>query len=519
MLVAIACVPLASQDWTNSGGNPQRNGRSSAYGPLTARNVWTTGRPSLIGWQPVIAGSRVFVVRQTGFPPAGEPNGSPVVCMDVTTGTETWVVHVPYNAGDWTTHVLGTSDGKVYATRAGNGASVQARVYAYDEATGAQVWVSQDVVDAGAYDGCVFAGNGDLVIASFRTIWRLRAADGTTAWSTSRTGSVSGSCGAAVYGDAVYVADAVAGGHVLERFDLATGTFAYASPPMPGFTLQQTPMVGPDGTVYLNRTQNNPAVDFFYAFADVGNGFVEKWHVASQWTTNSEFAVGKDGSVYMLQPGEILTALDPATGAVRHTHPTPLGAANPRMVVDADGRLFVSNGGFTSGRLASFDPDLTLRWSVGVTNVNIGGPALAADGTLVIAGIGNDLRGYRSSSPFSGWAGGIAGPHGLPELRGRGTLTADNDVHLDLAFGPPSTLAALVLGAARLDLPLFTGRVVPRPDAVLGVALDGRGSTTVDFRFPRGVASGTALWFQSWIPDPGATFGVVASDGLRGLVP
>jgi hypothetical protein len=366
----------------------------------------------------------------------------------------------------------------------------------------------------------VFAPDGDLVIASFRTIWRLRAADGTTAWSAPRTGSVSGSCGAALHGDAVYVADAAPGGNVLKRFSLASGAFQYASPVLPGFTLQQGPMVGPDGTVYLNRTQNNAAVDFFYAFTDTGSGFVEKWRVAAQWTTNSEFAVGRDGLVYMLQPGAILSALDPATGAVRHTHPTPLGNANPRMVVDADGRLFVSNGGFATGRVFAFDPDLTLRWSVAVTNVNIGGPALGADGTLVVAGAGNDVRAYRTPSAWSPWAGGISGPSGLPELRGRGTLTARNDVHLDLASGPPVAPAALVLGTARLDVPVFTGRLVPRPDLVLaGLLLDGRGARTTTFPFPAGVAAGTELWFQFWIPDAAATFGLVASDGLRGLVP
>lgn len=524
LLAFLAAAALASllpaQGWPNSGGNAQRNGRSSAYGPLAARSVWSSGRPSLIAWQPVIAGDRVFVVRQTGFPPSGEPNGSPLVCMDLATGSENWVVHVPFNPGDWTTHVLGASEGKVYATRAGNGASVQARVHAYDQRTGAPVWVSQDLVDIGAYDGCVFADGGDLVLASFRTIRRIRAIDGTTAWTAPRTGSVSGSCGAALFGEAVYVADAVAGGHVLERYSLATGAFAYASPVMPGFTLQQTPMVGPDGTVYLNRTQNNASVDFFFAFADTGTGFVEKWRVASQWTTNSEFAVGKDGLVYMLQPGQILAALDPATGTVRHTHPTPLGDANPRMTVDADGRLFVSNGGFTTGRLAAFDPDLTLRWSVGVTNVNIGGPALGADGTLVVAGIGNDIRGYRTPSAWSTAPGGIAGPRGLPELRGRGTLTPGNAVHLDLGSGPPGARAALVLGTARLDFPLFTGFVVPRPDAVVaGVPLDAGGAASLAFAFPRGVATSTELWFQAWIPDASAPFGVVASDGLRGVVP
>src|SRR5207244_4384337 len=38
-----------------------------------------------------------------------------------------------------------------------------------------------------------------------------------------------------------------------------------------------------------------------------------------------------------------------------------------------------------------------LRWSLAVPNVNQGGPALGADGTLVIAGIGTSLHALRSS--------------------------------------------------------------------------------------------------------------------------
>lgn len=518
--LALSAAGLVAQDWSNSGGDPERNGRSDAYGPLTAQSVWSVGRPSIIAWQPVTAGSRVFMVRQTGFPPSGEPNGSPVVCMDLGTGSELWVVNVPYNSGDWTTHVLGVSAGKVYATRAGNGASVQAAVYAYDQISGAPVWVSQDLVDIGAYDGCVFAENGDLVVASFRSVKRIRSSDGSTVWTAARVGSVSGNCGGAVHGNAVYVVDAAAGGNVLKRFDLTTGAFGYASPLMAGFTIQQSPMVGPDGTVYLNRTQNNAAVDFFYAFTDTGAGFVQKWQVASQWTTSSEFAVGAGGLVYMLLPGEILAALDPATGATVHSYATPLGNANPRMVVDADGRLYVANGGFATGRLFAFDPDLTLRWSVPVTNVNIGGPALGADGTLVIAGVGTDVRAYRTPSPWSTVPGGIAGPRGVPQLVGRGTLTPDNRVHLDLGQGPPLAAATLVLGATRLDLPLFSGRLVPSPDAVIsGLPLDINGAATLSFVFPNGVAPGASLWFQTWILDLGAPFNLVASDGLHARAP
>src|SRR5262245_19695030 len=63
-------------DWRNNVGNSALNGQSSHAGPALEDILWDDGPASVISWQPVIEGQRVFVVRQTGFPPAGEPNGS-----------------------------------------------------------------------------------------------------------------------------------------------------------------------------------------------------------------------------------------------------------------------------------------------------------------------------------------------------------------------------------------------------------------------------------------------------------
>jgi putative pyrroloquinoline-quinone binding quinoprotein len=369
-------------------------------GPAVPGVLWSGGRPSIIAWQPVTEGNRVFMVRQTGFPPGGEPNGSPVVAMDLTTGAELWAVNIPFNSGDWTTWIAGVNGGRVYASRSGNGASVSAKLYALDAATGGTAWISTDPIDAGAYDGVVFAPNGDPVVASFRKIWRIRASDGGTAWVADRLGSVSGNCGGAVFGNAVYVADAAPGGHVIKRFDLSTGQFQYQSPVMSGFTLQNSPMVGPDGTVYLSRTQNNVATDYFYAFTDNGSSLTQKWSMPAGWSTSSEFAVGPDGSVYMLGLGSVIQRLDPATGAILDTSVAIASqAVSPRLAVDAQGRLFVNNGcGISAGCGAffSFDADLTLRWSLPVPNANIGSPALGAGGTLVICGVGTSVTAYRT---------------------------------------------------------------------------------------------------------------------------
>jgi len=383
-------------DWPNAGGNAGRNGLSTELGPTAAQILWSGGRPSIIAWQPVTEGNRLFMVRQTGFPPGGEPNGSPVVAMNLETGAELYTINVPFATGDWTTWIAGVRDGRVYASRAGNGASVSAPMYAYDVTNGAYLWTSEDEIDAGAYDGVVFAPDGDLIVASFQDIWRINASDGTTQWHATRTASVSGNCGGAATEDALYVVDTVAGGQAIVKYDLATGQELYTGSLMPGFLMQNTPMVGPDGTIYVSRVQNNTTVDFFYAMTDTGSAIVPKWHVAAAYTAGSEFGVGPDGSVYMLRPGFEFVRLDPDDGTVIDTAGVLSGFSKPRMAIDAAGRVYLSNGAFATGRLYAFEADLTPIWDVAVTNINIGGPILAQNGTLVVCGVGNDVRAYRT---------------------------------------------------------------------------------------------------------------------------
>jgi hypothetical protein len=390
----------AGSDWSNSGGNAQRNGQSGTTGPLAADLLWSGASSSLISWLPVTEGNRLFVIRQTGWP--GAVNESPVIAMDLSTGEELWRQNIPYHPNDWTTWVAGVKQGHVYASRSGNGASVDDNLYCLDVQTGAVLWVSTDLIDAGPYDGVVFAPDGDPVIASFYDIWRFNSEDGSLVWHANRLGSVSGSCGGAIYGDGFYVSDVVGGGQAIVRYDLNTGQQQYSGPVMPGFLVQNTPMVGPDGTVYLSRTQNNPAVDYFYAFTDTGTALVEKWHHACAWSTFSEFAVGPDGGVYCILPGPRIGKIDSAGNVTAQSEligDPEYTYLSPHFAVDAMGTVYFSNGGFADGRLWVFTPELVPLWNVSVPNINIGGPALGEDGTLLVCGTGTTMRAYRAPQP------------------------------------------------------------------------------------------------------------------------
>jgi len=443
-VAAVAAVSVNAGDWTNAGGNQGRNGLTAELGPDAAGDVlWTGGvRSSIIAWQPVIAGRRAFMVRQTGFPP--EQTGSPVVALNLDTGAELWFKNIPANSGDWTTWVAGVSNGQVYVSRSGNGASVSAKLWALDAVTGDYTWPSgsQDLIDAGAYEGVVFADNGDPVVASFRSIKRIRATDGTTVWTAARTGSVSGNCGGAIRGDAIYVVDSVVGGQAIKKFNLTTGAFIYQSPVMAGFLVQNSPMVGADGTIYLSRVQNNVNVDFFFAINDDGNAMQVRWFQPAGYSTGSEFAVGNDGSVYMWGPGGVIERRAAADGALinQTAAPIPADFATPRMAVDSGGRVFFSNGAFSNGRFYSFNADLTERWSIAVPNINIGAPAIGADGTLVVAGVGSNVFALRTERTGGGC--------GTSDFNGDGDFGTDQDIEAFFACLGGSCCATCFPGGA-----------------------------------------------------------------------
>jgi len=513
-LLVLSPVALAG-DWNNSGGNSGRNGLTPEVGPEAAAQIWTGSRSAIIAYQPVIEGSRVFMVRQSAFMP--ETMGSPVVCQDLDTGAELWAAHIPANPNDWTTWVAGVKNGRVYASRSGNGASVSAKLYCLDAATGGVLWSSVENQTGGSYDGVVFAPNGDPVVASFTRIWRFDHLTGATVWSTPRVGSVSGSCGGAIHGSAIYVADAVVGGHAIKRFDLATGALQYQGPTMAGFTIQTTPMVAPNGNIYLSRVQNNASVDFFYAFQDTGTALVQLWNLAAGWSTNGEFGVGPDGSVYHFAPGASIDRLDPTSGAILNTTgPLVSDFWSPRIGVDALGRVFLSNGGFTTGRFWSFNADLSLRWTIPVTNVNIGAPAIGRDGTLIVAGVGTNVKAYRTTPAFQsafcfGDGSGAACPCGNNGTSGNGCASSVNSAGARLAAS----------GAASLVNDTFALQGSGMPNAS---ALYFQGTTQVATSFGDGLrcAGGTVVRLGTKTNALGASSYPQAGDAsvsVRGLVP
>lgn len=155
-------------------------------------------------------------------------------------------------------------------------------------------------------------------------------------------------------------------------------------------------MVELDGTIYFARVQNNATVDFFYAINHSGFAMTVRWSRPAQWAPTSEFAVGPDGSVFVMDPGNVTARRAALDGSlIASSVAIPANFSQLPMAVDRDERLFFSNGSFSNGRCYSFNANLTPRWSVAVLNINIGALAIGKDGTLIVAGI-DKLYVYRT---------------------------------------------------------------------------------------------------------------------------
>jgi outer membrane protein assembly factor BamB len=268
-------------------------------------------------------------------------------------------------------------DGRVFATRAGN--SNASYLYALDATTGATLWKSQDLTDIYVSEGPAFAPNGDLLIGNATNVTRVNAVTGARVYQAARSGNMSGGREPVVVGNKYYIR----GGAVGERvaaYDLATGQFLYWSAAIG--SAQSGLFAGKDGTIYA------PAGSL-YAFTDTGSALVQKW--ASAPLPNcpfSTFAVGPDGSVYSYKPvggSVVLVRLSAQTGAEITRSQAILSGTSiipGHMAVDRSGILFVTNGAY---ELYSFNPDLSRRWSVTLPRSE-GGPALAADGALLVGG-------------------------------------------------------------------------------------------------------------------------------------
>ena len=392
----LSSLNVSAQNWSvSTGGNALRNGASNEYGPSTETLLWSGGESSTIARSPVSDSIYLAAVRISNT--SDVLNGSRIVMMDIRNGNTLWTKNLPvdFPNSDWRNRISAIRNGVVYASRSGN--SNAAYLYALDAADGSVIWRSDSLIDESSVEGLNFLDNGDLIVGNINSVARINKVDGITIWQTDRL----------AYGDGAELAvfDSKIYGIIndltelkVAAYDANTGQLLYKSAAIDnGLVQQQALFMGNDGTVYLPRSQNNPITDSLYSFIDNGSGFTKNWSIPIHYIPFSSSGIGPDGSVYSYSRSGKVIRIDPATGNISDSSQVILygNASYPRMSIDAAGIVNVTNGGFSDGAFYSFNSDLTLRWQTNVTNVFLGGPLIGWDGTLVICGVGNDIRAYR----------------------------------------------------------------------------------------------------------------------------
>jgi outer membrane protein assembly factor BamB len=396
LIMLVSNLFLSAQNWNiSTGGNPQRNGLSNQYGPIDETLLWSGGLSSVIAHAPVSDSIYLAAVRIDDLGDFAQ--GSKIVMMDIRNGDTLWTKNLPvdFPATDWYNKISAIKDGVLYASRSGN--SNQSYIYALDASNGSVIWRSESLTDESSSEGLNFLSNGDLIVGNTQSILRINKSNGSTVWETSRLAYQNGAelviYDAMIYGivnDLGFVKVAV--------YEPSNGQLLYKSSALDGGLVQQHGLfIGVDGTIYLPRSQNNPITDSLYSFTDNGSAFDLNWSLPIHYVPFSSAGVGNDGTVYSYSRSGKVIRIDPVLGTVMDSSLVVLGggANYPRITIDATGKVYVTNGGFSNGNFYSFNADLSLRWQSSMPNVFIGGPIIGWEGTLVLCGTGMDIRAYK----------------------------------------------------------------------------------------------------------------------------
>ncbi|MGQ0552766.1 MAG: hypothetical protein ACT4PU_06055 [Planctomycetota bacterium] len=125
-----------------------------------------------------------------------------------------------------------------------------------------------------------------------------------------------------------------------------------------------------------------------------------------------------------------------------------------------------------------------------------------------------------SSTVWANLGNALGGLQGLPVLSCWGPLTSGSNVQLSLQNARTGSSSTLIVGLGALNAPFKGGVLVPQPDILIaGLPTGATGQVVLNSAWPAGLPSGLSLYFQHWITDSGAPFGLAASNAMRGTTP
>jgi outer membrane protein assembly factor BamB len=223
------------------------------------------------------------------------------------------------------------------------------------------------------------AADGTLYFGSLDGNLYAVNADGTEIW-RSAVGQISGMPALSTE-DVIYVG---AASPVEEMFHALNrdGTVAW-SYHLEGYIVEASPLVGPDGTLYLAASNPQTGTGSVVALSADGS---ERWRydVASRLPFSP--AMGSEGTLYVGTGDGKLCALDPEGSALWQA---PLGEVNSSCAVGSAGTIYI---GTAAGYQALNPKDGSVIWSfsppAGSANST---PTLGPEGTLYVTSSENEL--------------------------------------------------------------------------------------------------------------------------------
>jgi hypothetical protein len=150
--------------------------------------------------------------------------------------------------------------------------------------------------------------------------------------------------------------------------------------------------------------------------------------------------------------------------------------------------------------------------------------AFAPNANWLAGWTATEAYGMTPTTPWADLGSSFAGTFGAPNLCGSGTLQPNAPYSIVLGNALQNTTTILGVGALRWDAPFFGATVVPDINALSGgfylqLFTNGAGAFTVNGIWPVGIPSGTTVYLQYLIVDPGSVTGFALSNAISATAP
>lgn len=390
LLIFFLCLVTGisrSQNWETFGGSSNRSGLSKITGPqdVTTQYWSVTSAPTTLGNAVYTFGDR-FVTSRVIF----SPYTGLVECRNLQNGALIWTS--PYISSTSILYVIGYNEDGVYAHDYNTDT-----IYAFNSSDGSIKWRSQVKSQTfGAYPGCVFACNGDLIVngtsLNGKFTMRLNKNTGDTLWTNSVLIAIGPAVGLAASATTVYrITGGITVPILLTAIDINTGVTKYSSLPIPGDPDQENPItLGFDNQVYFWRDGGN-----LFSYTDNGSALIQDWSYIPQTFTGAalygDISIGNDNNLYIFDTGR-LRRIDYITGVELDSSIVPISEGV--VSVGADSTVYVNDN---NGNFYALTYDLqVIKWQLAVPGNTYCNMALAKDGIMVITGSGGQIRAYQS---------------------------------------------------------------------------------------------------------------------------